>query len=104
LKRIGLILLLAALVMGAFVYVAPWGGGAYMRFKAARIRAQLESYHSAHGNYPVSLADIPGTPLNGPIYYQRDFDSADVYYLWFGTGFGTVEQYDSKSRTWHGPR
>ena len=102
-KRIGIILV-AVILIGSIVYVAPWGGGAYMRFKAAQLRERLEHYHTAHGKYPVSLADIPGTPLNGPIYYQRDFDSADVYYLWFGTGFGTVKQYDSKSRTWHGPR
>jgi hypothetical protein len=103
-KRAGIILLLAVLVIAAVVYAAPWGGGAYMRFRAAQIRAQLESYHTAHGKYPVSLADIPSAPLNGPIYYQRDFGSPEVYYLWFGTGFGTVEQYDSKSNTWHGPR
>ena len=96
--------MLAVLVIAAVVYVAPWGGGAYTRFKAAQLRTRLESYHAAHGKYPVSLAGIPGAPTNGPIYYQRDFDSPEVYYLWFDTGFGTVEQYDSKSRTWHGPR
>jgi hypothetical protein len=104
LKRIGIILALAVVLIASIVYVAPWGGGAYMRFKAAQLRGRLEYYHIAHGKYPVSLADIPGTPLNGPIHYQRDFDSPEVYYLWFGTGFGTVEQYDSKSRTWHGPQ
>jgi hypothetical protein len=103
-KRIGVIVVLAVLVIAAFVYVAPWGGGAYMHFQAAQLRARLESYRSAHGKYPVSLAEIPGASLNGPLYYQRDFDSPETYYLWFGTGFGTVEQYDSKSRTWHGPR
>jgi hypothetical protein len=104
LKRAGIIVLLAVLVIAAVVYVAPWGGGAYMRFKAAQIRAQLESYHKAHGKYPISLADIPRLSVNGPIHYQRDFNSPEVYYLWYGTGFGTVEEYDSKSRTWHGPR
>jgi hypothetical protein len=104
LKHIAVILVLAMLVIAAVVYVAPWGGGAYARFKAAQLRTRLESYHAAHGKYPVSLAGIPGAPTNGPIYYQRDFDSPEVYYLWFDTGFGTVEQYDSKSRTWHGPR
>ena len=75
-----------------------------MMLRARHIAAQLESYRASHGKYPVSLLDIAGTPVNGPIYYQRDLDSAEVYYLWFGTGFGTVSQYDSKTRTWHGPQ
>jgi len=91
-------------VVASVVYVAPWGGGAYMRFQAARLRGRIESYHASHGKYPLSLSDIPGSSSEGPIYYQRDLDSPDVYYLWFGTGFGTVSQYDSKSGTWHGPR
>jgi hypothetical protein len=62
-----------------------------------------KAYHGTHGKYPVSLAEISSAEVNGPIYYDRDLDSASVYYLWFGTGFGTVSQYDSKTRTWHGP-
>jgi hypothetical protein len=104
LKRLPFAAVLLLLAIASVVYLASWGGGGYMRFKAARLRGRLESYRAVHGKYPISLADIPGAPLNGPIYYQRDFDSPEVYYLWFGTGFGTVEQYDSKSHTWHGPR
>ena len=75
-----------------------------MMHRARRIAAQLESYRTTHGNYPVSLLDIADAPVNGPIYYQRDLDTPDVYYLWFGTGFGTVSQYDSNTHGWHGPR
>jgi hypothetical protein len=50
------------------------------------------------------LLEIGGAQVNGPIYYERDLESAEVYYLWFGTGLGTVSQYDSKTRTWHGPQ
>jgi hypothetical protein len=103
LKRIGLISGLLLILAASLVYLATPGGGAYMRFKAARLRSRIESYRATHGEYPLSLSDIPGVH-EGPLYYQRDLDSPDVYYLWFGTGFGTVEQYDSKSRTWHGPR
>ena len=81
-----------------------WPREIYMRLRAARLAAQIENYHTAHGKYPVSLLDIAGAAVNGPIYYERDLDSPDVYYLWFGTGVGTVSQFDSKTRTWHGPR
>ncbi len=75
-----------------------------MRTRAARLRGQIERYHAAVGKYPVSLLDIAGAPLNGPIYYERDLESPEIYYLWFGTGLGTVSQYDSKTDTWHGPQ
>lgn len=84
--------------------LVQWSWELTMMLRARRIAAQLESYRTTHGNYPVSLLDIADAPVNGPIYYQRDLDTPDVYYLWFGTGFGTVSQYDSNTHGWHGPR
>jgi len=43
----------------AVVYVAPWAAWSYMRFKAAQIRAQLESYHTLTTAASGFLADIP---------------------------------------------
>lgn len=99
-------LLAIALIVGLVLIflLTGWPYEIYMRSRSARLRSQIEHYHAAHGRYPVSLADIPGARLNGPIYYERDLESPEVYYLWFGTGVGTVSQYDSKTRTWHGPQ
>ena len=44
------------LVMAAVVYVAPWGGGGYMRFKAAQLRARLET---VIGKKMASEKDLP---------------------------------------------
>ena len=87
----------------AFVVSGRWHE-IYMRTRAVRLRAQIERYHAEHGKYPISLLDIPGAPVNGPLYYERDLESPEVYYLWFGTGVGTVLQYDSKTRMWHSPQ
>jgi hypothetical protein len=95
----------AAVVLVAVGFLASgWPYEIYMRTHAARLRAQIERYRAAYGKYPVSLLDIAGAPLNGPIYYERDLESPEIYYLWFGTGVGTVSQYDSRTRTWHGPQ
>jgi hypothetical protein len=93
---------LLSIVLG--LLLVQWGWELSMMLRARHIAAQLESYRGLHGQYPVSLLDIAGAPLNGPIHYERDLQSPDVYYLWFGTGFGTVSQYDSKTQSWHGPQ
>lgn len=100
-----------ALVVGAAILALPlsllfvrWGYELYLRARANRLEARIESYHASHGKYPVSLADIEGASINGPIYYERDWDSPSVYYLWFGIGMGTVSHYNSKTHTWDGPQ
>lgn len=99
-----LVMIAAIVAVTVGVFASGWPYEIYMRTRAARLRAQIERYHSAHGKYPVSMLDIAGAPLNGSIYYERDLESPEVYYLWFATGLGTVSQYDSKTRTWHGPQ
>ena len=93
--RVRIAIAAAAVVLAVAVVLPGWPREIYMRFRAARLAAQIERYHAANGKYPISLLDIAGAPVNGPIYYD---------YLWFGTGLGTVSQYDSKTRTWHGPQ
>ena len=102
--RVRLAIAAAAVVLVVPVVLPVWPREIYMRFRAARLAAQIERYHAANSKYPISLLDIAGAPVNGPIYYERDLESPEVYYLWFGTGLGTVSQYDSKTRTWHGPQ
>ena len=94
----------AVIVLAVAIVLSGWPREIYMRLRSDRLAAQIERYHATHGKYPVSLLEIAGAPVNGPIYYERDLESPEVYYLWFGTGFGTVLQYDSKTRTWHGPQ
>jgi len=73
--------------------------------RARRIATQLESYRSSHGDYSMRLSELGIDERKTGIYYELDFaESPAVDYLWFGTGFGTVSQYDSKTRTWHGPQ
>ena len=84
--------------------LAQWSYEAFMMARATRIRSQLESYRSAHGEYPIALSELSISETRGAIYYQRDYETPLVYHLWFSTGFGTVSQYDSKTRTWHGPQ
>jgi hypothetical protein len=102
--RLRLVSIAIVAVVVVALLLSGWPREIYMRYRAARLATQIESYHAANGKYPVSLLDIAGAPVNGPIYYERDLESAQVYYLWFGTGVGTVSQYDSKTRTWHGPQ
>ena len=102
--RVRFVVVAAVVVLAVALVLSGWPREIYMRIRAARLAAQIERYHATHGKYPVSLLDIAGAQVNGPIYYERDLDSPGVYYLWFGTGVGTVSQYDSKTRTWHGPQ
>jgi hypothetical protein len=102
--RLRLMIVLTIVLLAALVLLTGWAREIYMLFRAARLAAQIEHYHAGHGKYPVSLLDIAGAPANGPIYYERDLESPEIYYLRFGTGVGTVSQYDSKTRTWHGPQ
>jgi hypothetical protein len=99
-----LAIFVGVVLVAVVLFASGWPHEIYMRSRAARLRGEIEHYHAAHGNYPISLLDIAGAPVNGPICYERDLESPEVYYLWFGTGFGTVSQYDSKTRTWHGPQ
>ncbi len=101
--RIGIAIGITVIAAIALI-LSGWPYELYMRSRAAQFRAEIERYHNTRGNYPISVADIAGAPLNGPLYYERSLESPDIYYIWFGTGFGTVSQYDSKTRTWHGPQ
>ncbi len=71
-----------------------------MRMRARSIEAQLESYRTLHGKYPVSLAGLGIQEVNGPIYYDRDFDSPFVYHLWFGLDPHFGMTYDSGTKKW----
>jgi hypothetical protein len=102
--RLRLVIVAAVIALAVAFLLTGWPREMYMRTRAARLAAQIERYHAPNGKYPVSLLDIAGAPVNGPIYYGHDLESPEVYYLWFGTGVGTVSQYDSKTRTWHGPQ
>jgi hypothetical protein len=75
-----------------------------MMIRGRGLATQLEHYRASHGEYPISLSTIGINETHEGIFYQRDYESPSVFYLWFNTGFGTVAQYDSKTRTWHGPR
>lgn len=94
-----LVIFAAVVLVAVGLFVSGWPYEIYMRTRAAQLRAEIERYNAAHGKYPVSLLDIAGAPVNGPIYYERDLESPEVYHLWFRTGLGTVSQYDSKTRT-----
>ena len=102
--RVVLIVFAIIIALPLGLLFAQWGYELNMRLRAGRITAQLESYRASHGKCPVSLSDLEIREVNGPIYYERDFDSPFEYYLWFGTGVGTVSQYDSKTRIWHAPQ
>jgi hypothetical protein len=101
--RITLVAIAVALSLPLALFFAQWGYELYMMHRGSRISAQLEKYRSSHGRYPVLLSELGITETKDGIYYQRKDSSPSVYYLWFGTGFGTVAQYDSESRSWHGP-
>jgi predicted PurR-regulated permease PerM len=75
-----------------------------MMIRGRSLATQLEHYRTSHGEYPISLSTIGINDTKEGIFYQRDYESPSVFYLWFNTGFGTVAQYDSETRTWHGPR
>lgn len=75
-----------------------------MMIRARALATQIEHYRASHGEYPISLSTIGINQTRQGIFYQRDYESPSVFYLWFNTGFGTVAQYDSQTRTWHGPR
>jgi hypothetical protein len=75
-----------------------------MVIRGRSLAARLEDYRASHGEYPISLSNIGIDERKEGIFYQRDYESPSIFYLWFNTGFGTVSQYDSKTRTWHGPR
>jgi hypothetical protein len=63
----------AVVVLVAFgLIVSGWPHEIYMQTRSATLRAQIERYHVEHGKYPISLLDIAGAPVNGPIYYERD--------------------------------
>jgi len=102
--RVTLVIIAAVVALPLTLLFAQWGYELYMMLRGGRIAAQLETYHSAHGQYPVSLSELGITETKHGIYYQRDDTFPSVYYLWFGTGFGTVAQYDSASHSWHGPQ
>jgi hypothetical protein len=76
----------------------------HMVSRGRGLTARLEEYRAFHGEYPISLSRIGIDEAKEGIFYQRDYESPLVFYLWFNTGFGTVSQYDSETRTWHGPR
>ena len=99
-----LAIVVTIVVIAVACFAFEWPYEMYMQTRAVRLLGQIERYQAANGKYPLSRLDIAGASINGPIYYERDLESPEVYYLWFGTGFGTVSQYDSKTRTWHGPR
>ena len=75
-----------------------------MMIRGRVLATQLEHYRASYGEYPICLSTIGINESREGIFYQRDYESPSVFYLWFNTGFGTVAQYDSKTRTWHGPR
>jgi hypothetical protein len=75
-----------------------------MMLRARGLAEQIEHYRAFHGEYPISLSTIGIDQTKEGIFYQRDYESPSVFYLWFNSGFGTVAQYDSATRTWHGPR
>ena len=76
----------------------------HMIIQGRTLVVRLEGYRLSHGEYPIALSQIGVDETKVGIFYQRDYESPSVFYLWFGTGFGTVSQYDSQTRTWHGPR
>jgi uncharacterized membrane protein len=98
--RITLVVVAVVLALPLSLLVAQWSYEAYMMVRAGQIRSQLESYRGAHGEYPIALSQLDISEAREGIYYQRDYGTSLVYYLWFGTGVGTVSQYDSKTRTW----
>jgi hypothetical protein len=75
-----------------------------MMIRGRGLATQLDRYRALHGEYPLSLSTIGVNETKEGIFYQRDYESPSAFYLWFNTGFGTVAQYDSETRTWHGPR
>ena len=102
--RIAISVVGVMLALPLSLLVAQWSYEAFMMVRAARIRSQLESYRSVHGEYPIALSQLSISETGKGIYYQRDYETPLVYHLWFGTGFGTVSQYDSKTHTWHAPQ
>ena len=75
-----------------------------MMLRGRSVVTRLEDYHVSHGQYPVALSQLGIDEAKEGVFYQRDYESSSTFYLWFGTGFGTVLQYDSQTRTWHRPR
>jgi type II secretory pathway pseudopilin PulG len=103
LRRLVIAAVVLVIAVPVLLISAQVGYEHYMMARAGRIGAKLESYRSSHGEYPIALSQLGINSERESIYYQRDYETPLVYYLWFGTGFGTVAQYDSKSHSWHGP-
>jgi hypothetical protein len=101
-KAVRIILIIVGLII-AFplsIFSLQWAHELHMMWRARGIEAQIENYRASHGSYPVSLLEIEMNEVNGSIYYELDLERPSAYHLWFGTGFGTVASYDSKTRTW----
>jgi hypothetical protein len=98
--RVGLIAIGVVVAILLTPFLLLWGDEVHMRIRARRIASQLEEYRLSHGKYPVSLLDVSPADVNGRLQYQRDFDSPLVYHLWFGVGFGTTCDYDSRTGRW----
>jgi hypothetical protein len=100
-----LIVVVALLLASALLLLIAQGVYEFrMMIRGRSLATQLEQYRTSHGEYPISLSTIGISDTKEGIFYQRDYESPSVFYLWFNTGFGTVAQYDSETRTWHGPR
>ena len=69
-----------------------------------QIGRDLESYRASRGEGPIALSQLGISENRESMYYRRDHVTPTVCYLWFGTGFGTVSYYDSKTGMWHGPK
>ena len=96
------IVVVALIVAAPFAFFwSLWVHDVHMKFRSRDIRAQLESYRASHGKYPVSLADAGIQEPNGPISYERDFDSAPVYHLSFEYAPHSLVEYDSATKKWN---
>ena len=102
--RVRLAIAAAAVVLVVPVVLPVWPREIYMRFRAARLAAQIERYHAANSKYPISLLDIAGAPVNGPIYYERDLESPKSTISGSAPDSAQSRGTDSKTRTWHGPQ
>jgi hypothetical protein len=101
----------AAIIIGAMItafpivlLIAQSLHELHMMIRGRNLAARLEHYRVSHGQYPIALSQMGIDETKVGIFYQRDYASPSVFYLWFNTGFGTVSQYDSQTGTWHGPR
>ena len=63
------------------------------------VAAKVEAFKQKNSRLPNSLTEIGiKEDESGPIYYQKESDQK--YVLWFGTGLGESETYDSEARQW----